>query len=273
MSTEIQTAYGASSTSTFLDWPRFNLSYADPVTLGLRVVCLDTVYSNVAVGSWILLSAPGRDELYLVGAVRETSLTDFTLTATTTRLLLDRGTVADDFPGSPRSVTAFIQSELLEFAPPPSSPGVNGMSVTVTAVVEGLPAGHAIVVSGFDADTGEAASEVVFLSSALVVDQTTRLNFTTALSHTYAPETMSLHANVALATHGQSASEVLGSGNASLPFQKFALRQKPLTYIPAANASGAESTLVVRVNGIGWSESPSFSDAGPDDRVYVISND
>src|SRR6185503_12646282 len=81
--------------------------------------------------------------------------------------------------------------------------------------------------------------------------------------------TMTLHANVALATHGQSSSEVLGSGNASLAFQTFTLKQQPLTYVPAANASGGDSTLVVRVNGLEWSEVPSFHESGPSDRVYV----
>lgn len=270
MSTEIQNAYIGSPAPTPAptNWPRFNLAYADSVPALLSVVSLDAVYPNVVVDSWIMLSTPARQELYVVRGVTETARTDFTLTAKTTRLTLDRTTVATDFPGTPRSVVVFTQSERLDFAPLPSSPAVSGMSVTVTGV-EGLPAGRAIVAAGGDPGTGDAVSEVVFLSSASAVGQTTQLNFTTALLHTYAPETMTLHANVALATHGQSSSEVFGSGNASLPFQKFALKQKPLTYVAAANASGAESTLVVRVNGVEWNEVPSFSDSGPEDRVYL----
>ena len=63
--------------------------------------------------------------------------------------------------------------------------------------------------------------------------------------------------------------EVLGSGDAGRPYQRFTLRQTPLTYISAATAEGAESTLEVRVNGLRWHEAPALFGYGPRARVYV----
>ena len=49
--------------------------------------------------------------------------------------------------------------------------------------------------------------------------------------------------NVARATHGETVTQVLGSGEARRPFQSFALTQGPLTFVPADTATGAASTL------------------------------
>lgn len=78
--------------------------------------------------------------------------------------------------------------------------------------------------------------------------------------------------NLVEATRGESVvNEVLGSGNAALAFQKFALGKMPLTYLsdPAA-PDGRRSTLQIRVNGLLWSEVPSFFGIGPDEEVYVV---
>src|SRR4051794_9548035 len=73
--------------------------------------------------------------------------------------------------------------------------------------------------------------------------------------------------NVALATHGETVGEVLGSGDASRPFQTVPLRQAPLTYVSSDGPSGAQSTLELRVNGLLWHEAPRFFGRGPTDRV------
>ena len=55
--------------------------------------------------------------------------------------------------------------------------------------------------------------------------------------------------NVAAATHGETRREVLSSGEGSRPFQRFALAQSPLAYVPAANAAGsATSTITLAVS-------------------------
>ena len=92
---------------------------------------------------------------------------------------------------------------------------------------------------------------------------------TSPLQHSYDRDTVRVSANIACATQGESKVEVLGSGNASRSFQKFTLKQTPLTFVSASRASGTESTLEVRVNDVLWTEAPSFFGLDPDDRCYV----
>ena len=56
-------------------------------------------------------------------------------------------------------------------------------------------------------------------------------------------------------------------------FQRFTLRQPPLTYVSAATPSGGESTLEVRVNDLLWHEVPTFYGRGSEERIYVTSLD
>lgn len=79
-----------------------------------------------------------------------------------------------------------------------------------------------------------------------------------------------LFGNVAEATQGETvAGEVLGSADATRPFQRFALKRRPLTFVPSPGADGAESTLEVRVNGVRWREVPTLFGTGPAERVHV----
>ena len=76
-----------------------------------------------------------------------------------------------------------------------------------------------------------------------------------------------LNANVARATHGETKAEVLGSGDGSKAFQKFVLKQKPLTYVSAATPTGLETTLKVRVNDVLWEEASTFFKLPPEKRA------
>jgi hypothetical protein len=62
--------------------------------------------------------------------------------------------------------------------------------------------------------------------------------------------------------------ELLGSGDASVAGQTFTLKQQPLTYF----AQGTEyaSTLEIFVDGIAWSEVPSFYGQAPQATVFVL---
>lgn len=97
----------------------------------------------------------------------------------------------------------------------------------------------------------------------------TSLILSAPLTRDYVRKTVTINGNVAAATHGSAVQEVLGSGNASLPSQRFTLRQSPLTYVSAATASGVASSLAVRVNGVLWAEVADFQGRGPDERVYI----
>lgn len=93
------------------------------------------------------------------------------------------------------------------------------------------------------------------------------------LAYRYRRETVLIHANVARATHGETRTEILGSGDASASLQTFILRQPPLTHVPAATPSGISSTLELRVNDLLWREAPSLAALGPADRAYLTRDD
>jgi hypothetical protein len=96
-----------------------------------------------------------------------------------------------------------------------------------------------------------------------------RVNLREPLQNVYDRQSFRLCANVAHATHGETVSEVLGSGDASQRYQQFILRQPPLTYRSAATASGASSTLQVRVDDLLWHEAPTLFGRGSQEQIYV----
>lgn len=61
------------------------------------------------------------------------------------------------------------------------------------------------------------------------------LTLASELKNCYKRETVRIYGNVVKATHGETRSEVLGSGDASKPLQAFTLKQPPLTYTAASN--------------------------------------
>lgn len=126
-------------------------------------------------------------------------------------------------------------------------------------------------------DTDETVQEIAFigtLPSDLVHDRDrSHFKLSGALKHCYDRETARVNANVARATHGETVTEVLGSGNARQANARFALRQSPLTHVSAATPSGRQSTLALRANDLLWSEVSSLYQRAPTDRVYTLRQD
>jgi hypothetical protein len=72
------------------------------------------------------------------------------------------------------------------------------------------------------------------------------------------------------------ASEVLGSGNPSVPGQDFTLAQSPVTYFfDPASVSGPNfsSTVTVWVNGVAWQEQQSFYNQPANVQIFVLRED
>ncbi len=116
----------------------------------------------------------------------------------------------------------------------------------------------------------QAVSEVASLSEALDEPERTVLRLEDALQNLFDRTTVTIYANVAPATHGETVSEVLGSGDGTRTNQRFTLKKPPLTYVSAATASGIESTLTVRVNGVAWAEARSLYGLGARDQTYIV---
>ncbi|HET7271776.1 MAG TPA: putative baseplate assembly protein, partial [Rubrobacter sp.] len=247
---------------TYTEWPDFDLTSND-------IIYLDTVYQRITQGSWVVLSRPNYEEVYQVDTFEEASQTNFTLTAKTTRLELRGENLVEKFAKGRRDTVVFAQSESLEIAEYPLVEPVEGDEVLLDRRVDDLAGGRTLIFSGQDAASGEPRSESATLLEAVLEDDLTKLRLIGDLAYSYQRDTLAIHANVAHATHGESRQEVLGSGDASAPFQRFALRESPLTHTSAPTPSGTESTLEVRVDDIEWHEVPDLYGRGPEERVYT----
>lgn len=227
--------------------------------------------------SWVVLADHTYRKLYLVAKVAESSPNNYTLTTKTTELTLDTGNYLSNFATNLRSTVIFTQSEQLDIAPQPTTTSLQaGASVIHLAqAAPDLQANQKLVVSGMAPGavaSDPAINEVVAIK--VVSSDGMTINLSTSLQNSYDPTTVSINANVALATHGETVSgETLGNGDASQSYQQFTLRQSPLTYISGASASGEESTLTVRVNDIEWHEVPTLYGHGPRERIFVTNTD
>jgi hypothetical protein len=139
--------------------------------------------------------------------------------------------------------------------------GVRGTVVAGTGDLPIVPAGEddplLVELAEIAASEGEAGVTGTLPLAAPLANSFDRASFAAS-------------ANVAWATHGESKTETLGSGDASRAFQRFTLKESPLTYIPASTPTGGETTLSVRVNDVLWAEVPSLLGRSPRERVYVV---
>ncbi len=148
---------------------------------------------------------------------------------------------------------------------------VGGYSLTLAGPYLSLQVGQAVVVTGVLEDQqGATASETSTISGLALVDGYTVLSLSPQLAGTYIAATVTVNANVAPATHGETTTEILGSGDATQTFQSFALKQPPLTYVSATTPTAAASTLSLTVNGVQWSEVPWLYGSTPTDQVYMV---
>jgi photosystem II stability/assembly factor-like uncharacterized protein len=114
-------------------------------------------------------------------------------------------------------------------------------------------------------------SELARLLTSPINQQNPLLVFQNALNHCYDPGTVTIHANVIAATHGETIAdriEILGSGDGNLANQTFVLKKPPLTYVPQEGV--VSNTLQVRVNDLLWREVPALYNLKPDDQVYIV---
>jgi hypothetical protein len=118
-----------------------------------------------------------------------------------------------------------------------------------------------------DAGAGEVA---VVVSTGEGPTGGTALVLAAPLEHAYDPATVAVLGNLAPATHGGTTAEVLGSGNAAQPGQRFRLSAAPLTWVepPAPGMSG--ETLRVRVDGVEWQPVETLYGQPGDAPVYTV---
>jgi hypothetical protein len=245
-------------------------------------IYLDSTYPKIVKDSWVLLKDDSNCQLYQVVDTCELSKSEFTMNAKVTRLTLDvtnltsgEEDVLDGF--KIRETAVYVQSEELPLAPVPIKTEVKDNQIKLNDWIDGLYQGQNIIVCGESHTTrGTNACELVTIEEVLhdlSDDGCTQIKLKEGLKNQFVRNTVTINANVALATHGEAVTEVLGSGDASQGFRKFYLRQNPLTYISSSKPGGVETTLKVRVNDILWEEVSSFYGRGPDERIYITRQD
>lgn len=249
-----------------------------------RFVHLDAVYPGAVPGTLVALARPGTGGLRVATVLDavEVTRTEGGITAKVTRLELTEA-IPDAFTLA--ETTVFLEGEELAVAEVPVTRAVGGAGVDAQGLPLGtrvkldgahlgLGPGRRVVLTGERADLpGVTGSEVLTVADAWLDDGRTVLLFESGPLRAYQRDTVRINANVAPATHGETREEVLGGGDATRAFQRFTLRQAPLTYVSGTGPTGADSTLQVWVNGVRWKEVPDFQGRGPDERIYVTRTD
>lgn len=247
---------------------------------------LDSGYVVVQKRSGTTLS---RQVLQVVDA-ETLQRTAYGLTGKTTRLTLadpwwnvgNESTISQTLRGA----LVLAQSEQLELvdAPVLSDVELTEEDKDTGIVLDGLynefPSGRWVIFTGERTDipnvTGVKGTELLMVSGLRQVDPIvagekihTALLLATPTAYAYKRETLKIYGNVAKATHGETTNETLGNGDGSQALQSFVLKQPPLTFVPAPNASGIESTLKIHVNSVEWYEAEAMFELGPRDRKFT----
>lgn len=227
------------------------------------------------------------------------TLTAPTLTGKATVLTLSKPWLADlkeiDYRDILTNTRVYTAGEELPLADEPLTTEIGGQGVSDEVELDdlymGLESGRRVMLSGERTDlpntSGVKGSELLMIASVehrfeQVTDngedyfyrpkdtRHTYVRFATPPAYRYRRDTVTLNGNVVKATHGETKTEVLGSGDGTRAFQTFNLKQPPLTYTAAPTAIGAETTLDVQVNGVSWHETATFVEERPDSRVYTV---
>ncbi|MFP3556878.1 putative baseplate assembly protein [Paraburkholderia sp. SIMBA_049] len=212
------------------------------------------------------------------------------LTGKSQKLMVNAGVAGLAFVPDDRSTPVPLkQGDVLTLQQPPDFLGADGsvpgwrdasLSLTLSVcdtngrsgIVSAAPADFSLA----PASAGDPVAQEVGLVTAVSVIDTpyphTRIVLKNPLLNCYSRAATSVNANVGPATAGRSVAELLGGGSAATPNQSFTLKQAPLTYVQAANATGRLSTLSVMANGVRWTEVQSLYAAAPTAQVYSTTN-
>jgi len=238
-------------------------------------ISLDREYSGVVAGSYLLLDRTDYRELYKVQSAIAGSRAEFAVQGKSSYLKV-AGANLDTFADKVRETTVHARSEWLKPARTPIDAPVAGDTVAVAADVNGMLAGRRVIVTGRRVDTGAAiahAARVVSATPAASASDGGTLRIDPPLPTALVRAGVVVCGNVALASHGETVAQVLGSGDAAQPHQRFELKHAPLTYRAAANERGVKSELVIRVGDVQWQQRDTLFGAQPTDRVFTLNTD
>ncbi len=257
--TRLELDDGVYQTTPADDWPLDHSESAD-------TLYLDNAYDAIRPGGYVVVQTPATNTAATVVEVRKLDAvavhprTAYGISGKTTELGLvpmpdepaaavAMAVVVPRITNSVRIQQVFAQSEPLALAElvideevGTLADGGNATRLTLDVAVDGLKAGRWVIVEGQRSDVpgtdAVRAAELVMLSA---VEQGVDANLpgdtvhstlvfaNAGLAYRYRRDTVSIHANVVRATHGESRREVLGSGSGAASMQAFVLKQPPLT--------------------------------------------
>jgi uncharacterized phage protein gp47/JayE len=158
---------------------------------------------------------------------------------------------------------------------------VEGTTLVLDGLYPTLAAGQSVTVRGPlpGGDPVQLLTEAGRIDGPPSTDETNGITTVTLdepLTRSYVRASTALLANVVAVTQGETVrDEILGSGDGTAGLV-LALRQAPLTYLPATNPEGltaVESTLLVAVNGVRWEQRPALVGSQADERVFTTVED
>ncbi|WP_243073655.1 baseplate J/gp47 family protein [Microbacterium sp. SS28] len=235
---------------------------------GVTFTTLDGSHPEVAVDSWLLLEWGGRTR-YRVEKNTELSQQSWGLAGPVTALELAGPAWTNTI--APRYVTALAVSERLMLAEAPDTAALAGTALVVDGDATGMSKGREVILAGTDA-AGAPVSETLHVEKVEAIGGAagvrTRITVATAPANPPTHASAVVFGNAARATHGETVTQLLGSGDARQAFAAYRLQQSPLTFVRAETPRGTASSLEVRVDDVRWTEVPTTATAGPRDRVY-----
>ena len=254
------------------DWDKFVQVWADPVLLESGRVDLDNVYPGLVKGKWVAFSDPKNASFGVrIASSQEVSRTGFALAGKVTRLELPD--IWAVLFLNRRETRVLGETGVFALAPAPATGTLAGSQIRLDRASLRLRVGQKIEIAGQPIDQAAPAREVRTIQNLTLEDGFTRIDLDQALTYAYNIDSVRMNANVAAASHGETRQEIAGSGDGAKLFQRFFLKQPPLTYTSAATPSGVASTLAVAVNGVTWHQVPSLYGHGPRDRVFTTTRD
>jgi hypothetical protein len=255
--------------SNWAEWPNSENS---------GIIYLENANEKILPDSYIVVKTENESvesaDIYKITDVNAGTRTKYNLSSKTTKMTLSPSDNWWDTSktnlAAIRSLMVYAQSEKLDLAEVGIDEIIEGNTIVLNGPYPELYKGQKMMVTGELSElNGIYASELRIIDEVILEAGFSVVTFEDALDNSYIRNTVTINANVAGATHGETRKESLGSGDGSKAFQEFVLKQKPLTYISASTADGRATTLQIRVNDILWKEVPTLYGTLPDDKVYV----
>ncbi|MEM9306846.1 MAG: putative baseplate assembly protein [Pseudomonadota bacterium] len=250
---------------------------------GRVYVYLDREYSEIVPGTYVLVRDATKEGTSVVHSAVPISVEAYGMSAKVTRLELnatlsgpDGNQAASGF--AIRRTTIYAAPEMIALAPLPvtghvgaADGSIGADQVVLSSAEPQLAPGKTVALTGERTDlAGVTASEILTIEENLVQNGVSILTFTRQPTLTYLRKTVTINANVAEATHGETVSEILGDGDATRAFATYPLKAVPLTHVSAKTTTGMAPALEVRINNVLWDLVEDFRASTAQDRHYIL---